>query len=97
MEPIHFTGHHISLIDLKRAILDLKNISRGLDFDFKVMDAEDTSKGNTISMYCPNTTCLVYTGDETLIPKNSSVIVVRTPASGQGLLARLKGRQAKTA
>lgn len=83
MEPIHFTGHHISLIDLKRAILDLKNISRGLDFDFKVMDAEDTSK--------------VYTGDETLIPKNSSVIVVRTPASGQGLLARLKGRQAKTA
>lgn len=37
----------------------------------------------------------VYSGDDTFIPKNSSVIVNRVPAmgGGMGLLSRLRGER----
>lgn len=42
--PVNFTGHQIKLLDLKRSIMELKNISKGLDFDLKITDA-DSDKG----------------------------------------------------
>jgi hypothetical protein len=41
---VNFTGHQIKLLDLKRAIMELKNISKGLDFDLKITDAENDQK-----------------------------------------------------
>ena len=45
VEPVHFTGHQLRLLDLKRAIVEQKKISSAMDFDLKVTDAEDKSKG----------------------------------------------------
>jgi hypothetical protein len=41
---VNFTGHQIKLLDLKRSIMELKNISKGLDFDLKITDAENDQK-----------------------------------------------------
>lgn len=38
MEQITFTGNGIKLLDLKKEILDKKEISRSLDFDLKIVD-----------------------------------------------------------
>ena len=45
-EPISFTGHQIKLIDLKRAILEKKEMKTGFDFDLKIIDADNSTKGN---------------------------------------------------
>ena len=75
LEPIHFTGNQIRLLDLQRAIMEKKNMSSGTDFDLILMDAEDTSK--------------VYKGDDTYIPKNTAVVVRKVvKQAGQGLLSR---------
>lgn len=77
LEPIEFTGPHIKLIDLKRAILEKKNMKTGFDFDLKICDAENNSK--------------VFEGDQTDVPKNTSVVVRRMPVPvGTGILSRLK-------
>ena len=44
LEPINFTGHQITLLDLKRAIMEVKNF-KGFDFDLKITDAENDAKG----------------------------------------------------
>lgn len=44
LEPINFTGHQITLLDLKRAIVEMKSF-KGLDFDLKITDAENSTKG----------------------------------------------------
>jgi hypothetical protein len=37
-EKINFTGNGIFLLDLKREIMERKNITGSLDFDFKIVD-----------------------------------------------------------
>ena len=44
-EPINFEGTGMRLIDLKRIIIEKKNIGGGMDFDLKVMDENDNEKG----------------------------------------------------
>lgn len=44
-ETISFTGHQIKLIDLKRAILEKKNISAAFDFDFRISYVDNPSAG----------------------------------------------------
>ena len=38
MEQITFSGNGLKLLDLKKEILDKKEISRSLDFDLKIVD-----------------------------------------------------------
>ncbi len=46
LDPIYFTGHQMKLLDLKRAIVEQKKLSGSIDFDLKITDADDESKGN---------------------------------------------------
>ncbi|XP_071521063.1 uncharacterized protein snama isoform X2 [Panulirus ornatus] len=57
-------GVHISLEDLKEAIIQQKRLGRGQPYDLQITNAETKE---------------VYTDDKTLIPKNSSLIVARVP------------------
>ena len=50
VHTINFSGHQISLFDLKRAIMEQKNMSKGLDFDLKITDAENNSKGDIVHL-----------------------------------------------
>lgn len=49
-EPVSFSGHQIKLIDLKRAILEKKEMKTGFDFDLKISDADNSSKSKEISL-----------------------------------------------
>ena len=44
-EPIHFDGHQIRLLDLKRAMLELKQIKSGVDFDLHIVDSDNDTRG----------------------------------------------------
>ncbi|KAK8739703.1 hypothetical protein OTU49_003154 [Cherax quadricarinatus] len=57
-------GVHISLEDLKEAIIQQKRLGRGQPYDLQITNAETKE---------------VYTDDKTLISKNSSLIVARVP------------------
>jgi E3 ubiquitin-protein ligase RBBP6 len=57
-------GFHISVHDLKRAIIRAKRLGRVTDFDLDVTNHQDGK---------------VFENDETLIPKNSTLIIVRKP------------------
>ncbi|KAH3759525.1 zinc finger protein, RING/FYVE/PHD-type [Pelomyxa schiedti] len=67
-EVVRFQGCFISVSDLKSAIVKQKNLSTSADgscdFDLKVLNAQTNEE---------------YDADGQLIPKNSSVIVVRVP------------------
>ena len=99
--PVNFTGHQIRLLDLKRSIMELKNLNKGLDFDLRITDS-DSQQGSFLSSFsllifsfffsfvsfcfC-HFSLLVYNGDETFVPKNTTVVVKRIPVpSGTGLL-----------
>lgn len=45
MEPVNFTGQQLRLLDLKRAIVEQKKMSSAMDFDLKITDAEDKTRG----------------------------------------------------
>jgi hypothetical protein len=45
VEPIHFTGQQLRLLDLMRAIVEQKKMSSAIDFDLRITDAEDKTKG----------------------------------------------------
>ena len=78
-EPISFTGHQIKLMDLKRSILEKKEMKNGFDFDLRITDADNSTK--------------VYEGEDSFVPKNASVVVKRMPVTGgNGILSRLKAR-----
>ena len=103
MEPVHFTGHQLRLLDLKRAIVEKKKLATGLDFELDVRDAEVASKRKHLkkNKKCHDMTCgfktlrslslLAYVGDDSFVPRNSSVVAKRRPLSGAGpgLIARL--------
>jgi hypothetical protein len=89
---VNFTGHQIKLLDLKRSIMELKNISKGLDFDLKITDAENEQKSLPVSSKHSHSSFfpLVYQGDDSFVPKNTTVVVKRIPVpQGTGLLTRL--------
>ncbi|XP_025417143.1 E3 ubiquitin-protein ligase RBBP6 isoform X2 [Sipha flava] len=67
-DTITFDGLHISVKDLKKAILHQKQIGKNTDFDLQVINAQTNEE---------------YTNDQTLIPKNTSLIVSRIPLTTQ--------------
>ncbi|XP_066907265.1 E3 ubiquitin-protein ligase RBBP6-like [Halyomorpha halys] len=67
-DTITFDGLHISVRDLKKAILQQKQIGKATDFDLQITNAQSNE---------------VYDDENVLIPKNSSLIVVRIPLTAQ--------------
>ncbi|XP_026468823.1 E3 ubiquitin ligase PQT3-like [Ctenocephalides felis] len=65
-DTITFDGLHISVKDLKKSILHQKRIGKTFDFDLQVTNAQTKE---------------VYTDDNVLIPKNTSLIIARIPVS----------------
>eukprot|EP00118_Oscarella_pearsei_P004799 m.21008 g.21008 ORF g.21008 m.21008 type:complete len:261 (+) comp28121_c0_seq3:248-1030(+) len=63
-DTITFDGLHISLNDLRQAIMAQKKIGKSNDFVLQVVNAQTKEE---------------YKGDGTLIPRNASVIVRRAP------------------
>ena len=57
-------GFHISVIDLKRAIVRLKKLGKTTDFDLEVTNQQDNK---------------LFDADDALIPKNSTLVIVRKP------------------
>ena len=51
-EQINFEGPGMKLIDLKRIIVERKNIGGGLDFDLKIVDENDSEKVNKMILMC---------------------------------------------
>ena len=62
--PIPCDGFHISVVDLKRAIVRMKRLGRVTDFDLDVINQQDNKP---------------FESDQSLIPKNSTLIIVRRP------------------
>lgn len=65
---VTFDGLHISLADLKKAIMTQKKITRAM-FDLQVTNAQTGEE---------------YSSAGALIPKNASVVIVRIPLGGVG-------------
>jgi len=63
-DTLTFDGLHISLGDLKKAILQHKKLAKSIDFDLQIVNAQSRE---------------VYKDNEELIPKNTSVVVARIP------------------
>lgn len=68
-DTVTFDGLHISVGDLKKNILQQKKIGKGAEFDLQITNAQTKE---------------VYTADDFLIPKNTSVIVARVPVTSSG-------------
>lgn len=68
-DTVTFDGLHISVGDLKKNILQQKKIGKGAEFDLQITNAQTKE---------------VYTADDFLIPKNTSVIVARVPVTTSG-------------
>lgn len=68
-DTVTFDGLHISVGDLKKNILQQKKIGKGAEFDLQITNAQTKE---------------VYTTDDFLIPKNTSVIVARVPVTSSG-------------
>lgn len=82
-DSISFPGTVIRVIDLKKAIVDKKKLSKGLDFDLVITDAHSGK---------------VYEDENTQLPRNTSVTVKRVPCQpNHGLLARMKAEAAAAA
>ncbi|XP_040077166.1 E3 ubiquitin-protein ligase RBBP6 isoform X2 [Ixodes scapularis] len=68
-DTVTFDGLHISVSDLKKSILQQKKIGKAADFDLQITNAQTKE---------------VYTADDVLIPKNTSVIISRVPVTSTG-------------
>ena len=87
---VTFDGVHISVADLKKAIMQQKKIGKSADLDLQITNAQTKeSKFIEIAIKLSNIHkfnlylfIIVYSTDDTLIPKNTSVIVARVPVSG---------------
>lgn len=86
---VTFDGVHISVNDLKKEIIEQKQLEKNVDFDLQIQNAQ-TEEGE--SCYLFRTNCLlhynlicviiffaVYADENALIPQNTSVIVARVP------------------
>ncbi|XP_011291827.2 E3 ubiquitin-protein ligase RBBP6 isoform X1 [Musca domestica] len=67
-DTITFDGLHISVADLKKAILQQKRLSKITDFDLQIINAQTKEE---------------YPHDTSLIPKNTSLIISRVPLTNQ--------------
>ncbi|XP_044758580.1 E3 ubiquitin-protein ligase RBBP6 isoform X2 [Coccinella septempunctata] len=67
-DTITFDGLHISVKDLKNAIIQQKRIGKSTDFDLQVTNAQTKE---------------VYTDENVLIPKNTSLLIARIPNATQ--------------
>ncbi|XP_059616019.1 E3 ubiquitin-protein ligase RBBP6 isoform X2 [Phlebotomus argentipes] len=67
-DTITFDGLHISVADLKKAIIQQKRIGKIADFDLQITNAQTKEE---------------YTDDATLIPKNTSLTIARIPLAVQ--------------
>ncbi|XP_055702927.1 uncharacterized protein LOC129801679 isoform X2 [Phlebotomus papatasi] len=67
-DTITFDGLHISVADLKKAIIQQKRIGKIADFDLQITNAQTKEE---------------YTDDTTLIPKNTSLTIARIPLAIQ--------------
>jgi len=63
-DSILIDGHFISVASLKERIFESKHLGRGTDFDLMVSNAQSNEE---------------YVEENTLIPKNSSVLIRRVP------------------
>ncbi|KAM7344459.1 something that sticks like glue [Cochliomyia hominivorax] len=68
-DTITFDGLHISVADLKKAILQQKRLSKITDFDLQIINAQTKEE---------------YQHETSLIPKNTSLIISRVPVANQG-------------
>ncbi|KAF0688227.1 Aste57867_20097 [Aphanomyces stellatus] len=76
---VTFHGTSIRVIDLKKAIVEQKKLTKGIDMELTVTDYQ---------------TGTVYDDDDFQLPKNTSVIVKRMPVTNKpGILARIKIEQ----
>ncbi|KAK5641048.1 hypothetical protein RI129_009595 [Pyrocoelia pectoralis] len=64
-DTVTFDGLHISVRDLKNSIMQQKRIGKNTDFDLQVTNAQTKE---------------IYDNDETLIPKNTSLLIARIPS-----------------
>ncbi|KAJ1475994.1 DWNN domain-containing protein [Baffinella frigidus] len=67
-DTVNFTGDHISLSDLKRAIAKKKGLLKAIDVDFHISNEQTGEE---------------YTSEEVFIPKNTSVVVKKINAKAQ--------------
>ncbi|XP_029652282.1 E3 ubiquitin-protein ligase RBBP6 isoform X2 [Octopus sinensis] len=65
-DTVTFDGLHISLADLKKAIIQQKKLGKSVEFDLQITNAQSNQR---------------YVCDDDLIPKNASVIVTRVPVN----------------
>lgn len=63
-DTITFDGLHISVADLKKAIIHQKRLGKTMDFDLQITNAQTKEE---------------YSDDSTLIPKNTSLTIARVP------------------
>ncbi|XP_043698314.1 E3 ubiquitin ligase PARAQUAT TOLERANCE 3-like isoform X2 [Telopea speciosissima] len=63
-DSISIDGHFISVANLKEKIFESKHLGRGTDFDLMVSNAQTNEE---------------YCDEDTLIPKNTSVLIRRVP------------------
>lgn len=87
-DTIAFDGLHISVDDLKKAVLHQKRLGKTVDFDLQITNAQ-TKEGNEsigFTEFFHGFFLHVhseYTDDSTLIPKNTSLIIARIPLARQ--------------
>ncbi|XP_037902922.1 E3 ubiquitin-protein ligase RBBP6 isoform X2 [Hermetia illucens] len=67
-DTVTFDGLHISVGDLKKAIIHQKRLGKTVDFDLQITNAQTKEE---------------YSDNNTLIPKNTSLIVARIPLAVQ--------------
>ncbi|XP_015838060.1 E3 ubiquitin-protein ligase RBBP6 isoform X3 [Tribolium castaneum] len=67
-DTVTFDGLHISVKDLKNAIIQQKRIGKNTDFDLQVTNAQTKE---------------VYEDENVLIPKNTSLLIARIPTAAQ--------------
>lgn len=85
-DTVTFDGLHISVKDLKHAIIQQKRIGKNTDFDLQVTNAQTKEGKQQKSIESRKkidnlTSLLVYEEENTLIPKNTSLLIARIPTS----------------
>ncbi|KAJ9603015.1 Protein mpe1 [Cladophialophora chaetospira] len=94
-EPQRVTidGPHTDVWNLKREIINISRLGDGTDFDLKIYK-ENSNEGKPdrakMPRFVPTNASLEYTDDTEIIPKDSTVLARRLPASAPG-----KGRAAR--
>ena len=92
----------IKLLDLKREIIERKNLQNTTDFDLQIVDegtiTTTTTTTTTTTNITNNTTTITgngtqYVDDDEVVPKNASVVARRIPvkAGTRSIVERIRG------